>query len=144
MKVNTAVMFSLAHAAPAQDVEELEAIEIVEDGAPPAPAPPPRMRKTTLETFNEELSVLERPLEGEVEFYDEPKPRRWRARVIGAAIFVVGCGAYLGVLRHRSTAEAAAAPAPSRAGPAAAGRTRGSLRRGPPRARSRARRRPAS
>jgi hypothetical protein len=112
MKVNTAGLFSLA--ASAEDVEEVGDIEIVEDGAPP-PRPPaaPRMRKSTLESFNDEMSVLDRPLEGEEEFYDEPKPRRWRVPAIGGVIFLASCAAYLGVLRHRGTAEAAAAPAPA-------------------------------
>ena len=33
-----------------------------------------RQRRSTLETFNDELAVLERPLEGDVEYVDEPKP----------------------------------------------------------------------
>ncbi|HEY6476952.1 MAG TPA: hypothetical protein VI456_10250 [Polyangia bacterium] len=116
MKVNTAGLFSLEHAAPTQAV----------DDEPPPPPPvradgptevAPRVRKTTLDNFNEEMSVLDRPLdEVEVEFYDEPKPRRWRVPAIGAAIFALSCGAYLGVLRHRRTAEATSAatvPAPA-------------------------------
>lgn len=110
MKVNTAGLFSLAHRAPTLELEVGEDVEIVADQGPPAA---PRIRKTTLEHFNEEMSVLDRPLEGEVEFYDEPKPRRWRVPATGAAIFLVSCGAYLGVLRHRSTAAALAAPAPA-------------------------------
>jgi hypothetical protein len=123
MKVNTAGLFSLSHAASAQAVDDLDMdgeIEVVEVEGPPAPpsaaavtAQPPRIRKTTLEHFNEEMSVLDRPLEGEVEFYDEPKPRRWRVPAIGGVIFLASCAAYLGVLRHRSTAEAAPAPAPA-------------------------------
>lgn len=121
MKVNTAGLFSLSHAAAAQAVDDAELdgeIEIVEVEGPPAPprgdavsAPAPRMRKTTLEHFNDEMSVLDRPLEGEVEFYDEPRRRRWRVPAIGGVIFLASCAAYLGVLRHRNTAEAAAAPA---------------------------------
>jgi hypothetical protein len=114
MKVNTAGLFSLAHAAPTQAVD---------DGPPPPPVRAdgptevaPRVRKTTLDNFNEEMSVLDRPMEVEVEFYDEPRPRRWRVPAIGAAIFVLSCGAYLGLLRHRRAAEAAStAPAPAAA-----------------------------
>src|SRR3954469_13782987 len=35
----------------------------------------PRGRKSTLDSFNEEMAVLDRPLEGEVEYADEA-PRR--------------------------------------------------------------------
>ena len=122
MKVNTAGLFSLAHAAPAQDVEgEIEIVAV--EGPPPPPhidtagEPAPRMRKSTLEHFNEEMSVLERPLEGEPEFYDEPRPRRWRVPAIGAVVFLVSCVTYLGVLRHRSAAEGVA----TAASPAASG-----------------------
>ncbi|HEY4393446.1 MAG TPA: hypothetical protein VGP64_05270 [Polyangia bacterium] len=115
MKVNTAGLFSLAHTAHQQDREDGGELEIVEAEGPPAPpraeAPAaPRMRKTTLENFNDEMSVLDHPLEEEVEFYDEPRPRRWRVPAIGGVIFFASCAAYLG-LRHWSTAEAAAAPA---------------------------------
>jgi hypothetical protein len=37
-----------------------------------------RPRKTTLETFNEELAILDRPLDNDVEFIDE-RPLRRRA-----------------------------------------------------------------
>ncbi len=111
MKVNTAGLFSLAHAAPEPVVGDEPSVEVsIEVTAELAP----RMRKSTLENFNEEMSVLDRPLEGEVEFYDEPRPRRWRVPTIGAAIFALSCGAYLGVLRHRGAAEAAPAAAAAR------------------------------
>jgi hypothetical protein len=116
MKVNTAGLFSLAHVAPTQAVD---------DGPPPPPVRAdgptevaPRVRKTTLDNFNEEMSVLDRPMEVEVEFYDEPRPRRWRVPAIGAAIFVLSCGAYLGLLRHRRAAEAASAATVPAAAPA--------------------------
>lgn len=48
----------------------------------------PRVRRTTLESFNAELAVLDRPLEGEIEYYDEP-PRRSR-RSIGTMVGLVG------------------------------------------------------
>jgi hypothetical protein len=113
MKVNTAGLFSLAHAAPKPVVGEEPSVEVpIEVVAEPAP----RMRKTTLENFNEEMAVLDRPLEGEVEFFDEPRPHRWRVPAVGMAIFALSCGAYLGVLRHRNSANPAsatsAAPAP--------------------------------
>jgi hypothetical protein len=111
MKVNSAGLFSLAHSAP-EHAAVGEEVEVVIDEGPP---PPPRTRKTTLETFNDEMAVMDRPLEGEEEFYDEPRPRRWRVPAIGAAIFALSCGAYLGLARHRGVADAATvatAPAP--------------------------------
>ena len=58
---------------------------------------PPRGRKSTLECFNDELSVLERPLESDVEYFDDPPPSRWRGRGVAVivAAAVVGCGAFL-------------------------------------------------
>src|SRR5215831_19500326 len=44
---------------------------------PPAIAQPERGRRSTLETFNDEMAVLERPLEDDVEYVDEKPPRRW-------------------------------------------------------------------
>src|SRR5581483_9300070 len=59
-----------------------------------------RPRRSTLETFNEEMALLDRPLENEeIEYYDEEPPRRpWRrlgAFVVVAAIGVAG-GAFGG------------------------------------------------
>ena len=50
--------------------------------------------RSTLETFNDELAVLERPLEGDVEYIDEPKPSRWR-RGFFAVVVMVGVGGAL-------------------------------------------------
>jgi hypothetical protein len=90
---------------------------------PPAsvPEPPaPRARKNTFERFNDEMAVLDGPLqEQDVEYYDEPQPRRWRVRAIGLALFAVSCGGYLAVSRHHAPVSAEAAPAPAPA-PAAA------------------------
>jgi pyruvate/2-oxoglutarate dehydrogenase complex dihydrolipoamide acyltransferase (E2) component len=111
MKVNTAGLFSLAQAAPEPVVGEEPSVEVsIEVTTERAP----RVRKTTLDHFNEEMAVLDRPLEGEVEYYDEPRPRRWRVPTIGAAIFALSCGAYLGVLRHRGAADAATAATTAR------------------------------
>jgi len=82
--------------------------EPVEDAPPPVrtTAPEelaPRVRKTTVDVFNDEMSVLDRPLEGEVEYYDEPKPRRWKVPAIGLAIFMVSCaGGYLAFAHGRA------------------------------------------
>jgi hypothetical protein len=58
--------------------------------------PASRPRRNTLETFNDELAVLDRPIEGDVEYYDEMPPvRRLRLRTVAAAIFVLGGGGFL-------------------------------------------------
>jgi len=53
-----------------------------------------RPRKTTLETFNEELAILDRPLEGDVEYYDE-RPRR-RQRWAGTSLVIIGAVFFAG------------------------------------------------
>ncbi len=80
-----------------------------------------RPRKTTLENFNEELAILDRPLEGDVEYYDE-RPRRqprWPGMstvIIGFALFA-GAGALFFSHSDPETiiaaAQAAAASAPT-------------------------------
>lgn len=97
MKVNTAGLFSLSHMASSHP-----------DGEQPPPLPTdapvdrcPRVRTTTLDRFNQEMSVLDQPLDGEVEFYDEPRPRRWRVPAIGVAIFALSCAGYLTAARYR-------------------------------------------
>jgi hypothetical protein len=68
-----------------------------------------RVRKNTFERFNEEMSVLDRPLENDVEYYDEEPPSRApRVAAIAVALFLVGGGAFLMLHRHY----AASAPAP--------------------------------
>jgi hypothetical protein len=76
----------------------------------------PRGRKSTLDNFNDELSVLDRPLEGDVEYADE-LPRRSRMR--GVALFagvVLGMGLAGGVILSRRHA---AAPSRAEAAPSA-------------------------
>lgn len=89
---------------------------------PAAQAQPSRKRRSTLDTFNDEMSVLERPLEGEVEYFDEKPPSRL-PRLVGfvAVIVVVGVGGSFLISRHRATAgtQAQASP-PSSPAPAAA------------------------
>ena len=64
-----------------------------------------RPRRSTLETFNEELAVLDRPIEGDVEYYDEiPPVRRFRLLPVAAAVFTVAGGALLAVSGHRARA----------------------------------------
>ena len=69
-----------------------------------------RPRRTTLECFNEELAILDRPLENDVAYYDDPPPPspwRWAGGIMGAALFF---GAAVGVLltRQPSAAQASA------------------------------------
>jgi len=80
-----------------------------------------RPRKTTLESFNEELALLDRPLEGEVEYYDERPRRRQRwavtSPVIIGSVFFAGA-AVLFLSRPDpdtiiAAAQAAAARAPA-------------------------------
>jgi hypothetical protein len=75
---------------------------------PPPPPPEPRGRRSTLETFNDEMAVLERPLEDEVEYIDEKPPRRWGhvAAFVATVTLVGGGGAYL-LSQHRAAAAAA-------------------------------------
>lgn len=131
MKVNTARLFNIEMPSEAAAVED--APPPVRTAAPEALAP--RVRKTTVDVFNEEMSVLDRPLEGEVEYYDEPRPRRWKVPAIGLVIFVVSSvGGYLALAHGRAAsarptlatapippaAPAAAAPAPAVVAPAPA------------------------
>ena len=67
---------------------------------------PPRERKSTLDTFNDEMAVLDRPLEGDVEFADEaPRPSRMRGVALFAGI-VLGMGLAGGVILSRRHAAA--------------------------------------
>ena len=84
-----------------------------------------RGRRSTLENFNDELSLLDRPIEGDVEYFDEaPKRSRWKGVALFAGV-VIGMGMGGGVVLSRRQAAAqsgaqvalAAAPAPA---PAAA------------------------
>lgn len=120
--------------------DEVIAIEEVEPdpaSAPIASAPeaaaqaqPTRKRRSTLDTFNDEMSVLERPIDGEVEYFDEKPPSRW-PRFLGfvAVMVVVGVGGSFLISRHRAAAgtQALAAqpspPAPAAAQPVLAAQT---------------------
>jgi hypothetical protein len=84
----------------------------------------PRPRRSTLETFNDEMAALDRPIEGEVEYFDEaPPPSRWRqAGGLVVVMAIVGVGGALLISRHRAAADphAQASPpvAPAPAAPA--------------------------
>jgi len=90
-----------------------------EIGFPMSNIDPPRPRRSTLETFNDEMAVLERPLEGDVEYYDEPAPRSaWRRMgMFVVVVGVIGAGGAVVMSRHHAQAAAdaqasASAPAP--------------------------------
>jgi hypothetical protein len=79
-----------------------------------------RPRRSTLETFNDEMAVLDRPLEGDVEYVDEPRKSRLRPIGFAAVVVIVGVGGALFMSRHRAAeqveakvTEAAPAPAPT-------------------------------
>jgi len=83
----------------------------------------PRPRKTTIETFNDELAVLDRPLENDVEYYDEKPPSRWpKITSVLFGVVVIGAASGLVFVKMRSSNAApaqAAAPAPAVATPSA-------------------------
>jgi len=86
-----------------------------------------RPRKTTLETFNEELAVLDRPLEGDVEYIDERPQQRQRggiSAIIIGTVFFAGAGVLFFSHPDPETiiaaAQAAAATAPQQPPPTAA------------------------
>jgi hypothetical protein len=69
-----------------------------------------RVRRSTLERFNDDMSLLDRPLEAEVEYYDDPPPSPWPKRLmIGAAMFILSGGAGFVLLRHGGAATPVAA-----------------------------------
>lgn len=74
--------------------------------------PAGRPRRSTLETFNDELAVLDRPIEGDVEYYDEISPmRRLRLRTVAATIFVLAGGGFWALSGQRPRALALLRPA---------------------------------
>jgi hypothetical protein len=83
----------------------------------------PRPRKTTLETFNEELAVLERPLDNDVEYYDEKPPSRWsgkRSYLIGMIAIAAVSGLVFVKMRSSSAAPTQVSAAAPVAAPAVA------------------------
>jgi hypothetical protein len=92
----------------------------LEEAPPPAQEATERPRRNTIERFNDELSVLERPLEGDVEYYDEAPPP---ARLRKAVAFVMAAGltaaGSLFIMRHVPGREAVAQPSPAPAAIAA-------------------------
>jgi hypothetical protein len=78
---------------------------------PPAAArpaqQPERGRKSTLDLFNDEMAVMERPIEGDVEYADERPPTRWKhmAAFVATVAIVGGGGAFM-IKRHRAAGAA--------------------------------------
>jgi hypothetical protein len=80
-----------------------------------------RPRRTTLEIFNDEMAVMDRPLETDVEYFDDEKPpSRLRGRasiVLGIVAIGAACGLFF--VKVRSPASAAATAATPAAPPVA-------------------------
>jgi hypothetical protein len=67
-----------------------------------------RTRRSTIERFNDEMAVLDRPLENEAEYYEEPPPRkRRRLGMVAGAALVLGAGAFLAWSHVSGTVNAA-------------------------------------
>jgi len=96
------------------------AVEIVEDA--PTGVQPVRARKSTLETFNEEMAILDRPLDSEVEYIDEAPPpsRLKRMRALIGVVMVMGVGAGLFLSRRQPAVASIIAPAQPSQAPAMA------------------------
>jgi hypothetical protein len=95
-----------------------ETPRVVSVDAAPAPEAP-RPRRNSIEAFNQEMAVLDRPLEGDVEYIDEPRPSHLRTVGVVALIAIVGVGGALFVSRHRGAADAQANAAEATTPPAA-------------------------
>jgi hypothetical protein len=97
------------------------------------PADEPRSRRTTLETFNDELAVLERPIEGDVEYADEKRPRRWsHVAAFIVTVAIVGGGGAFAISRHRAAVAAQAQGQPAAPTPPSSRRRLWRLRPSPP------------
>ena len=91
--------------------------------APPAAAGVERKRRSTLDLFNDEMSVLERPLENDVEYYDEvPPPSHGKKVAMFVTAAALTSGGALVAMRHfppkRAVAEIAHVISPAVAAPA--------------------------
>jgi hypothetical protein len=69
----------------------------------------PRTRRSTIERFNDEMAVLDRPLENEGEYFEEEPPRKGRRLgVLACAAFALGAAAFM--LWSRVSGAVAATP----------------------------------
>ena len=77
---------------------------------PPVPNDPGRARRSTLDFFNDEMAVLDRPLEGAVEYVDEaPRPSRWRrVGMFAVVVAVMGVGGGVVMSRRHAAVESRA------------------------------------
>jgi hypothetical protein len=98
----------------------IESGAIIIDKPPALPAavakpaqPSERQRRSTLDTFNDEMAILERPIEGDVEYVDDKPPTRWKhlAAFIATVAIVGGGGAFM-IKRHRAAVAARNEPSP--------------------------------
>jgi hypothetical protein len=80
-----------------------------------------RKRRSTLDLFNDEMSVLERPLVDDVEYYDEVPPRSgWRKVGAFVAAAAMTAGGALFFMKHYPPKGAVAAQTAQAVSPAAA------------------------
>jgi len=69
----------------------------------------PRTRRSTIERFNDEMAVLDRPLENEAEYFEEEPPRKGRRLgVLACAAVALGAAAFM--LWSRVSGAVSAAP----------------------------------
>jgi hypothetical protein len=111
---------------PTINIVDSEDVAVEEPSVPPPPAPlavdasrDERPRRSTLENFNDEMSLLERPIEGDVEYEDPPRSRWKGVGIFVGIVAVVGLGGGF-VLQRRHAARAPVVQAPQPAAPVAA------------------------
>jgi hypothetical protein len=83
---------------------------VVKTEPPPVPNDSGRGRRSTLDFFNDEMAVLDRPLEGAVEYADEaPGPSRWRRiGMFAAVVAVMGIGGGVVLSRRHAAVDSGA------------------------------------
>ena len=93
---------------------------------PPVPNDPGRARPSTLDFFNEEMAVLDRPLESAAEYVDEaPPPSRWRrVGMFAVIVAVMGVGGGVVLSRRHAAVESPAQVSQPATSPGTAAPTR--------------------
>ena len=88
---------------------------------PPVPNDPGRGRPSTLDSFNEEMAVLDRPLEGAVDVDEAPPPARWRrVGIFAVVVAVMGVGGGVVLSRRHAAVESRAQTSQPATSPGAA------------------------